>query len=547
MLRLLFLAFLLLTPSIAHSQKRVALVVGNSAYTHAGRLVNPKNDASDMAAALNKVGFQVIERLDLDKAAFDRAVRDFTATIIDADDAVFYYAGHGIQIAGENYLIPTDAQLLTMSSVEFETTRVDFVRRAMVAKTNILILDACRNNPFARQLMRAVDTRSREIIGVGLATMKAGSGTLISFSTQPDSTASDGVGRNSPFTGPLVKHVTGSSDDLNVLLISVRNDVMQTTQGAQIPWEHSALTRQFYFKSRVASAAPPSAAQQPTQSQMPARSSNEAAEAWDRIKDTTSIYVLEKFIEVFKGTFYADLASAKAEELKKQQAGSSRPTAEIRKDCAQDKDHNLAIPACTELIRRNSKDANAYYNRGVSHRQRDEEDQALADYTKAIETDPKYQEAYVNRGVILSDRNEYDKAISDFTKGIELNPKDERAYANRAWTFTQKDDFTRAIRDYTKAIELDGKDADSYAGRAWANYKAKKLPQALSDASKSLDLKGGDANVLDTRAHIYEALGRREEAIADFRRALEADPELQSSKEGLARLTTRASAPKGKK
>ena len=248
--------FLLLAGlSAAHAERRVALVIGNSAYQHTGLLANPKNDAADVTAALKRHGFEVTEGSDLDKAAMDRIIRRFADQMRGAPVAVFFYAGHGLQVGGQNYLVPVDAQLVTASSLDFEMVRLDLVHRAMEreASTNILFIDACRNNPLARNLARTMGTRSTEI-GRGLAPVEAGVGTLVSFSTQPDNVALDGTGRNSPFAGALVRHMSSSNDDLSALLIAVRNDVIADTQRKQVPWEHSALTGRFYFSQSPAAA-----------------------------------------------------------------------------------------------------------------------------------------------------------------------------------------------------------------------------------------------------------------------------------------------------
>ena len=319
------LVSLALLPAAAHADRRVALVVGNSAYQHTPKLANPKNDATDVSAALKALGFHVIDGFDLDKAAFDRKVRDFATALQGADAGVFFYAGHGLQVAGQNYLVPVDTELTTAAALEFEMVRVDVVHRVMERQTstNVLFLDACRDNPLARNLARAMGTRSAEI-GRGLAPLESGVGTLISFSTQPGNVALDGAGRNSPFAGALVKHMSAANDDLGAILIAVRNDVMQATQRKQVPWEHSALTGRFYFNPPVQAA--PAAPQASATPAAPARLS-EAAEAWDRTKDTTSIPVLEAFLARYKDTFYSELARARIEDLKKQQVAVAAPPA----------------------------------------------------------------------------------------------------------------------------------------------------------------------------------------------------------------------------
>jgi uncharacterized caspase-like protein len=310
------LALIFGAATAAQAQKRVALVVGNSAYQHAPKLTNPKNDATDISAALKMLGFQVVEGFDLDKAAFDRKVRDFAGALKGADAGVLFYAGHGLQVAGENYLVPIDAKAEDATALEFEMLRAGVIHRIMEQQTNtnIIFLDACRDNPLARNLARSMGTRSAEV-GSGLARIESGVGTLISFSTQPGNVALDGSGRNSPFAGALVKQLDTSSDDLGAMLIAVRNEVMQATQRKQVPWENSALTGRFYFKAAGQTATVPKVE--------PARLS-EAAEAWSATKDTTSVAVLEAYLTRYKETFYAELARNRIEELKQQQVAIAK-------------------------------------------------------------------------------------------------------------------------------------------------------------------------------------------------------------------------------
>jgi uncharacterized caspase-like protein len=181
-------------PPLANAERRVALVVGNSAYRYTPALANPRNDAADMAAALKKHGFEVIQGIDLDKAAFDRKVGDFASALKGADAGVFFYAGHGLQVGGRNYLVPIDARAEEEVRLDLEMVAVDVVHRIMERQTesNVLFLDACRDNPLTRNLARSMGTRSAEV-GRGLAEIKAGVGTLISFATQPGSVALDGA------------------------------------------------------------------------------------------------------------------------------------------------------------------------------------------------------------------------------------------------------------------------------------------------------------------------------------------------------------------
>jgi len=242
-------AYLLLVLPAA-AEKRVALVVGNSAYVHANALPNPANDAADMARALAEVGFDVILGLDLNKQAFDGKVRDFARALEKADVALFFYAGHGLQASGRNHLVPVDAKLQVERDLDFEAISLDFVLKQMEldreGKTNIVFLDACRDNPLARNLARSMGTRSAAI-GQGLAQVQTGVGTFIAYSTQPGNVALDGEGRNSPFTEALARGLRLPDRNLTAVMIEVRKDVLAATGGKQVPWDHSALTGDFYF------------------------------------------------------------------------------------------------------------------------------------------------------------------------------------------------------------------------------------------------------------------------------------------------------------
>lgn len=234
----------------ATAQKRVALVIGNSAYVNATALANPANDATDIGEALKEAGFDIILGLNLDKRAFDAKVREFSHVLPQADTGVLFYAGHGLQVSGRNHLLPVDARLQTERDLDFETVNLDFILRQMEldrdGKTNIVFLDACRDNPLTRNLARSMGTRSASI-GSGLAQVQTGVGTFIAYSTQPGNVALDGQGRNSPFTAALLEGLKEPGRNLTTVMIEVRKQVLATTNGKQVPWDHSALTGDFYF------------------------------------------------------------------------------------------------------------------------------------------------------------------------------------------------------------------------------------------------------------------------------------------------------------
>lgn len=253
-LKFLLITMALLLPcGAAWAAKRVALVVGNSDYEHVARLANPVNDANDIADKLRQLGFEVIQGNDRTFPELRDDVRRFIAALTGADLALFYYAGHGLQVKGKNYVAPVDARLASYDDLAFEAMPIDFILSAMErkTKTNLIFLDACRSNPLARNLARSMGTRSADV-GRGLARLSSGIGTLLAFSTQPGNVALDGTGRNSPFTRALVRHLGTPGEDITRTMRRVRADVIQATEGKQVPWENSSLTGDIILKAAPA-------------------------------------------------------------------------------------------------------------------------------------------------------------------------------------------------------------------------------------------------------------------------------------------------------
>jgi uncharacterized caspase-like protein len=256
---LLALATLLVSLVPAAAEKRVALVIGNSAYENVPRLTNPSNDASDIAAKLKALGFDVVEGIDLGKRDMEKRIRAFAEQLSGADVGLFYYAGHGLQVDQRNFLAPTDAQLKTESDLDFEAVQLDLVLKQMVrnAATSIVFLDACRDNPLATTLAQV--GRSLDV-GRGLARVEAAASMMIVYATEPGKVALDGTGRNSPFTGALLRHIDTEGASIGDVMIAVRNDVLSETGGKQRPFESASLTGQFFFKPKPQQEAGKSAA-----------------------------------------------------------------------------------------------------------------------------------------------------------------------------------------------------------------------------------------------------------------------------------------------
>jgi hypothetical protein len=238
------LILLFVSPAVA--EKRVALVIGNSAYQSVSRLENPKNDALLVAETLSKLGFTLVgggAQVELDKSGFDNAVQRFGSQLIGADVALFYYAGHGLQVRGTNYLVPVTANPTRETDVDFQMVDVALVLRQMEGagtKLNIVILDACRNNPFGGRGLRAS--------GGGLAQIRAPEGTLLSYATQPGNVALDGDDGHSPYTRALVETMQRPGLDVLQAFNQVGLIVKRATGSSQQPWvSTSPIDGSFYF------------------------------------------------------------------------------------------------------------------------------------------------------------------------------------------------------------------------------------------------------------------------------------------------------------
>jgi hypothetical protein len=292
-----------LTAGSAAAQKRVALVIGNGNYKHTARLTNPVNDASDVGAALERLGFDVLRGIDVNHAGMRDVIRTFSQKVVGADVALVFYAGHGLQVDGKNYLLPVDAQIETRADLEFGSIDLNLLLSFMEgqAKTSIIFLDACRDNPMGTKLTRG--TRSASV-GRGLAQVASGVGTLIAFATQPGNVALDGEGRNSPFTSALLTIMERPGLPLSEVMISVRNEVLKTTGGKQLPWEHSSLTGQFYFKP----AEPGSAAS--------ADQNGLELAFWNSIQGSRNPQLYEAYLRRYPNGSFAEIARINLQEVK---------------------------------------------------------------------------------------------------------------------------------------------------------------------------------------------------------------------------------------
>ena len=236
------LGLTLATQTAALAERRIALVIGNGKYENAGVLTNPANDANAIGALLKKAGFDVVDlRLNLGVVEFKRAVREFVDRAANADVAVVYYSGHGLEYGGVNYLIPVDAKLTSTFDIDDETVSLDriLVAAGHVKKLSLIILDACRENPFHPT---ADDARVTRGVSMGLAGVdQSVADTLIAFAAKAGSVSYDGDGANSPFTTALLKYITQPGLDIRLALGKVRDDVLRATNHRQEPFVYGSL------------------------------------------------------------------------------------------------------------------------------------------------------------------------------------------------------------------------------------------------------------------------------------------------------------------
>jgi len=233
----------------AQAERRVALVIGNSAYRNTAALANPSHDAADVAAKLRSLGFEVIERADLDKQGMDNAFREFAHAQRGADATLFYYAGHAMQFGGVNYLVPVDATLADEADLPYEMAKLDDVVADMSRANGVrmVMLDACRDNPLEDKLKQGLATTRSMAVTRGLARIPRTHGLLVAYSTQPGEVAADGGGRNSPFTAAFLNHVDTPGLEVGPLFRRVAADVNRETDGKQTPELSVSLLGEFYF------------------------------------------------------------------------------------------------------------------------------------------------------------------------------------------------------------------------------------------------------------------------------------------------------------
>jgi hypothetical protein len=313
----LFLALVLAGP-IAAAEKRVALVIGVGGYQSAPQLGNPLNDAADVAAGLAAARFELVEAYDPTYAQLQTAIRDFGRKLEGADVGLVYYAGHGVQIDGRNYLLPVDATLADEAAAARERVDVAQILALLNAdrRVSLLFLDACRDNPLAASLARRAGAARSAAVSQGLAQLIATApDTYIAYSTQPGAVAADGVGRNSPFTAALLRHFDAPGLDIQELMRRVRTSVIDATGGVQVPFENTSMTQGFQFF-----ALPPGKSTPSMEAWVPPRRDPSPKQIdiamWNDVKGG-SIEEIESYLKTFPTGVFAETAKARIAALRR--------------------------------------------------------------------------------------------------------------------------------------------------------------------------------------------------------------------------------------
>lgn len=471
---LLRIAVLIFLPLFASSQsytKRLALVIGNAEYQHGGALKNPINDARAIAAALKEMGFEVMKYENVTQTQLKQAINAYGIKLKEFEVGLFYYAGHGIQHKGLNYMIPVEADLQAAEQIEFDCVAADRVLAFMEAastKMNVIIMDACRNNPFERSWNRSVD-------GNGLALMNAPTGSIIAYATAPGRVASDGNAGNGLYTSALLKYMRDPGLNIEQVFKRVRTEVSERSLGAQIPWETTSLTgSDFYFVKPKANV------------------NNDNSQA----KSSTAINNSTKAVD-----FYSQ-GSAKYDVL----------------------DYEGAIAAYTEAINQNDIYWEAYLWRAHALYAIAKYNEAMADYNKVLELSPGESQAYYYRGLCKFNLALYADALPDLTLSIKYDPQNANGYYWRGYTYYFQQKYVAALEDFTKTLTLSPEFAEGFYIRGLTHYTLEDYAKGLADFIEARRLKPDYAEALLWRANSEFMLADYTVALNNYNTYLTINP-----------------------
>ena len=494
----------------AHIQPRglVALAIGNSAYT-GSPLTNPLNDAKSMTTALQELGFASELVIDADYKRLGTSIDRFISRLRRGDVAVFYYAGHGMQIDGENYLVPTDFDARDEASARYAAYPADRLLEGMErsgAKLNIIILDACRNNPY----------RGSRAMGGGLAPMGSGSGTFVALATSPGTTASDNSkGVNGLFTGYLLDSLKQPGLTLDEVFNRTRALVYTASKGAQTPWTQTNVIGTFYFRP-------------PERRRIVDLTGAGAGTVGGLSRASAGGPVLPQ------GVYF--------DGLRESRTGDPASAVEAFTSAIRQNPENLeayyeramtyaalgqfqrAVDDFNEVLRRRPGDTNALIGRGAARISFSDYTSAVPDFDLVIQKEPYNDVAYFDRGLAYAGLEQNRRAVDDYTQVIRRRPKWPSTWYNRGIVYSASGDFKNAISDYTEAVHLRPDYAGAYANRGVAHAELGGFQQALADLTQAINLQSSDASIFNSRGMVLLETGEPAKALNDFDEAIRLNP-----------------------
>jgi tetratricopeptide (TPR) repeat protein len=486
----------------------VALAIGNATYRQSP-LTNPVNDARAMADVLKELGFAVELAVDVDYRKLGTGIDRFVTRLRRGDVALFYYAGHGMQIDGENYLIPTDFEARDEASAKYAAYPLDRLLEGMErsgAKLNIIILDACRNNPY----------RGSRAIGGGLAPMGGGTGTFVALATSPGKTASDNSkGANGLFTASLLESLRQPALTLDEIFNRTREQVYSASRQTQTPWSQTNVIGKFYFRPVSTSLETEALSTQQRRvenrvREQPAREISASRDYRDGVQASRNgqpVSAIEAFTHAIRSN--PDNVDAYYERAMTYAASDQ---------------FQRAIDDFSNVLRRNPNDANALIGRGASYIDISDHNHALLDLDRVIRQEPENEIAYFDRALAYAGLSRVQEAIQDYSRVVARRPKWPSTWFNRGIVYAKSGEFKAALADYTEAIRLRPDYAIAYANRGVAHAELGHLPQALSDLNEALRLQPGDASMLNSRGAVWLEMRNPNKALNDFDEAIRLKP-----------------------
>ncbi|WP_461255163.1 tetratricopeptide repeat protein [Treponema sp. R80B11-R83G3] len=520
------------------AQQKYALVIGNGNYTGIGKLNNPVNDANDISTALQGLGFNVDKVLDANLDQMENAIMKLKNRLSVSKNSYgfLFYAGHGVQSGGENYLIPVGANIPTENSLRERAVSVQWALAELNDAgndLNMVVLDACRDNPFA---WKRSGNRGLTVVSNQPAD------SIIVYATSAGSTAADGTGRNGLFTSHLLNNLKTPGLAVDEVFKRTGADVARASNRAQIP----AIYSQYFDTAYLGNKPQTITTTQTTQPQQTATQSAPSA---------TAKAAYDKGAEYYKKGSYTEAISEFDQAIRLSPnyavAYNDRGNAYYVK-----KDYDRAIADYNEAVRLDPNYAYPYYNRGNAYYDKNDYDRAIADYNESIRLDPNYMKAYYGRGNVYYVKKDYDRAIADYEAALRIDPN----YANaKTWlenakkaksvttqpqqTATQsapsaaakaaydkgteyykKGSYTEAISEFDKAIRLSPNYADAYNDRGNAYHYKKDYDRAIADYNEAIRLGPNDADAYYNRANVYYEKNDYDRAIADYNEAIRLDP-----------------------